>query len=179
MPWQSQHSGTGSQATGDATRAVPLDRWDADAHAGPAAAAVRFGGFVHEWSRFDAAAFGVSPAEALYMDPQQRVLLEVSLQVVFSSSSDRRIVITVNIFTALIPCRRLASRVAGCAHTGVCRCRWRAIDGCGGWHRSHRRPSGAACAAWRRELCWHWSCAECGRRAVVLCVRSEGACTAT
>lgn len=37
-----------------------------------------FGAFVAGWADFDAAAFNTAPAEAAVMDPQQRVLLEVS-----------------------------------------------------------------------------------------------------
>ena len=37
---------------------------------------VRYGGFLHDAQLFDAAAFGMSPAEALAVDPQQRHLLE-------------------------------------------------------------------------------------------------------
>ncbi|WP_344869533.1 type I polyketide synthase, partial [Amycolatopsis ultiminotia] len=38
----------------------------------------RQGGFVHDATDFDAAFFGISPREALAMDPQQRMLLEVT-----------------------------------------------------------------------------------------------------
>lgn len=58
---------------------APLDRWDVDAPLGGNALRAptgRFGGFVLDWAGFDAAAFGVSGAEAALMDPQQRVLLE-------------------------------------------------------------------------------------------------------
>ena len=39
----------------------------------------RFGGFVKDWASFDAACFGISPSEAVLMDPQQRVMLQVTI----------------------------------------------------------------------------------------------------
>lgn len=35
------------------------------------------GAFMAAWADFDAAAFGIAPAEAFVMDPQQRCLLQV------------------------------------------------------------------------------------------------------
>ncbi|MBU6400060.1 MAG: SDR family NAD(P)-dependent oxidoreductase, partial [Verrucomicrobia bacterium] len=52
---------------------VPADRWDWRQH-NPAA---RWGGFVADVDKFDAAFFGISPREAELMDPQQRLFLEV------------------------------------------------------------------------------------------------------
>lgn len=67
----------------DAVREVPAARWpidafyaeDADA---PGTMSTRWGGFLDDVDRFDARFFRVSPREAVSMDPQQRVLLEVS-----------------------------------------------------------------------------------------------------
>lgn len=62
---------------------VPADRWDADEWYGAEAGApgkihTRFGGFVPGCEEFDAAFFDISPREAESLDPQQRMLLEVS-----------------------------------------------------------------------------------------------------
>ncbi|MEV4969688.1 type I polyketide synthase [Streptomyces scopuliridis] len=61
---------------GDAISGFPDDRgWEADASIG---AVEGQGGFLRDVADFDAGFFGISPREALAMDPQQRVLLEVS-----------------------------------------------------------------------------------------------------
>jgi acyl transferase domain-containing protein/acyl carrier protein/SAM-dependent methyltransferase len=62
---------------------VPGDRWDVDAWYAPDAGTpgriqTRFGGFVPGCEQFDAAFFDISPREAESLDPQQRMLLEVS-----------------------------------------------------------------------------------------------------
>ena len=60
---------------GDAISAAPTNRgWEV--RFGPESAELR-GGFLHDAAEFDAGMFGVSPREAVAMDPQQRVLLEV------------------------------------------------------------------------------------------------------
>ncbi|MBV9787322.1 MAG: type I polyketide synthase, partial [Chloroflexi bacterium] len=67
----------------DAIGEVPASRWDADAFyaaraATPGKTVTRWGGFLEQVDRFDAAFFGITAREATYMDPQQRLLLEVA-----------------------------------------------------------------------------------------------------
>ncbi|WBB80647.1 SDR family NAD(P)-dependent oxidoreductase [Micromonospora sp. WMMD882] len=68
---------------GDAVTEVPRDRWDVDAHydpdlAEPGTTNSRWGGFVDGVDLFDSHFFGISPGEATSMDPQHRMLLEVT-----------------------------------------------------------------------------------------------------
>ncbi len=67
----------------DAVTEVPPDRWDVDAYydadpTAPGKMTTRFGAFLGDVSRFDAAFFGIAPREAASLDPQQRLLLQVS-----------------------------------------------------------------------------------------------------
>ncbi|WP_158013132.1 type I polyketide synthase, partial [Streptomyces sp. Root369] len=80
----------------DAVGPVPAERWDAEALYGdgdlgaPGRADVRHGGFL-DWSTvtgFDAEFFGIGPREALVMDPQQRLMLELG----WEALQDARIV---------------------------------------------------------------------------------------
>ncbi|MFJ6673538.1 SDR family NAD(P)-dependent oxidoreductase [Actinosynnema sp. NPDC091369] len=58
---------------GDAVAPAPPDRWPGLPDGTP-----RFGGFLADIKGFDAEFFGIAPHEAALMDPQQRLVLEVS-----------------------------------------------------------------------------------------------------
>jgi myxalamid-type polyketide synthase MxaB len=67
----------------DAIEDIPPDRWDKNAYYDPNLEAAgkictRRGGFIGAKDLFDASFFRISPREAMYMDPQHRVMLEVA-----------------------------------------------------------------------------------------------------
>lgn len=66
---------------------IPKDRWDVDSFYHPdfhvrGKMNTRKGGFIDDVKRFDPAFFDISPVEALRVDPQHRLLLEVSYQAI-------------------------------------------------------------------------------------------------
>ncbi|MEU4159273.1 type I polyketide synthase [Actinoplanes sp. NPDC026670] len=67
----------------DAVREVPADRWDTGTFyhpqmGRPGKMTTKWGGFLDRIDEFDAAFFGISPREAEAMDPNQRLVLEVT-----------------------------------------------------------------------------------------------------
>ncbi|MCP4701434.1 MAG: SDR family NAD(P)-dependent oxidoreductase, partial [Gammaproteobacteria bacterium] len=71
------------QAGDDLIDEVPADRWDwraiyGDPATEPNKTRAKWGGFIDDIDRFDAAFFGISPREAELMDPQQRLFLQTA-----------------------------------------------------------------------------------------------------
>ena len=82
--WQLLQSGS------NAIKTVPADRWDVDSYYSddPDASGkmtTRYGGFIEEIDAFDPSFFGISPREAVHMDPQQRLVLEVTWEALESA----------------------------------------------------------------------------------------------
>ncbi|MEC3974370.1 SDR family NAD(P)-dependent oxidoreductase [Amycolatopsis sp. H20-H5] len=66
------------ESGGDGIGEVPAGRWESFASPAALAGLPRRGGFLDDVAGFDAAFFGITPREAEAMDPQQRILLEVT-----------------------------------------------------------------------------------------------------
>ena len=83
---------------------VPLERWDTDISPldNPLEFNLQFGAFLDDVDLFDANLFGVSPAEAILMDPQQRLVMSkfseslASHNAIFSASKSTGIFVGVS-----------------------------------------------------------------------------------
>ena len=88
----------------DAIKEVPAERWDANNYGRPQDAVGQlvkgYGGFLDQLDQFDPQFFGIAPREAVSMDPQQRLVLEVSWEALeragqapdrLAGSQDRRV----------------------------------------------------------------------------------------
>ena len=73
--------------------AVPGDRWGAELHdpAGtrPGTVSNHVGAFLQDVDRFDPAYFGIVPREAQFLDPQQRMVMEVAWEAMSDSGRPR------------------------------------------------------------------------------------------
>lgn len=72
---------------------VPADRWGAELHDPignrPGAVSNHAGAFLRDVDRFDAPYFGIAPREAEFLDPQQRMLMEVAWEAMSDSGRPR------------------------------------------------------------------------------------------
>lgn len=76
----------------DAISDIPEHRWEVDKFYNEQGEAgkmyVKRGGFIEEVETFDAQYFGIAPQEATYMDPQQRILLELTCEALEEAGID-------------------------------------------------------------------------------------------
>ena len=79
-----------SETSGPPTDSLGRARWNLDApDVAPEAEWLRSGAYLTDIDRFDAEYFGLSDDEALYMDPQHRLLLEVAVQALADANLTR------------------------------------------------------------------------------------------
>ncbi len=77
----------------DAITEIPADRWDNEKYYHPdynmpGKISVKWGGFINDIDKFDAQFFSIAPKEAIRMDPQQRLALEVSYEALEDAGLD-------------------------------------------------------------------------------------------
>ncbi len=83
------HSSGSSAWDQDHITHIPDTRWDVDSVAGQKhSMQARFGSFMRDVELFDLAAFGLSMAEGVSMDPQQRCLLQCTAEVLHGAQYD-------------------------------------------------------------------------------------------
>ena len=114
------------QSGGDAIREVPRDRWNIDAYYdadpdAPGKMYTRCGGFLDRVDTFDARFFGITPREAVSMDPQQRILLEVAWEALehAAQAPDRLQGQPVGVFVGLSATDYLQLELQGTAAEGI------------------------------------------------------------
>ncbi|MET7289766.1 beta-ketoacyl synthase N-terminal-like domain-containing protein [Streptomyces sp. NPDC005573] len=78
---------------GSGIRPLPRDRWDVDAFtgdddSGPGVIRTAGGGFLDRIDEFDPQFFNISPKQASYVDPQQRILLETAWEALENAGVD-------------------------------------------------------------------------------------------
>jgi len=99
----------------DGVCAVPFVRWDAEIDftggSSPGRQHVRFGGFTLDVERWDAQFFGISLAQAVQTDPQQRMLLSLSYSVLVAGRETVSMVKGMSRSVAIGIC---SSEYAGC-----------------------------------------------------------------
>ncbi len=110
----------------DAIREVPSDRWDIDAcyDADPDAPGkmyTRHGGFIEDVDTFDSHFFGISPREAVSLDPQHRMLLEVSWEALerAGQSPDRLMGSRTGVFIGISSNDYALMQFKAMEHTGI------------------------------------------------------------
>lgn len=92
MFWEAVRTGrvVPNETSGPPTDSLGRARWNLEApDVAPEAGWLRSGAYLADIDRFDAEYFGLSDDEALYMDPQHRLLLEVAIQALADANITR------------------------------------------------------------------------------------------
>ena len=100
--WQNLAAGV------ESVQKVPPSRWAAEHFFAPppyqpGKSISQWGAFLDDIQRFDAAFFGISPAEASIMDPQQRILLELAHETLINAgyTNERREGVRIGVFLGI------------------------------------------------------------------------------